>query len=153
VLPAFPPYPSGYLALPDRERNTFTVWDLTTMKAVHRFEATSGMEPPLAISLDGRWLAGRVGNTVRLCHAEGRVRTLELPGGRPQWLAFAGLDRLVILRENDPGPGRGIVVWDLKVQKQTASLPLPEGCDTKNLAVTPDGRVLVVPQGRQLLVQ
>jgi serine/threonine-protein kinase len=153
VPPAFPLYPTGYIALPDRERHTFTVWDLTTMKPVHRFEATSQMEQPLMLSLDGRWLAGRVGDGVRVCSADGRVRTLELPKGRTHWLWLAGQDRLVILRENDSAPGRAVVVWDLKALKQTASLPLPDGVDTKYATVTPDGRTLIVPQGQQLLVQ
>jgi hypothetical protein len=144
-------YPNGYVAVADKGGHTFDVWDLTTMKKAHTFEATSGMEEPLALSLDGRWLAGRVGDKVRLCDAEGKVRTLPIPDGHTEWLGFAGAYRLVIVRNRDPG--RGILVWDLKANKLVATFPWPDWVDPKTLAISPDGRFLVLPQRDSLLVQ
>jgi hypothetical protein len=109
------------------------------------------MEEPLALSLDGRWLAGRVGDKVRLCDAEGKVRTLPSPDGHTEWLGFAGAYRLVIVRNRDPG--RGILVWDMKANKLDASLPWPDNVEPRHLTISPDGKVLVMPQGNQLLVQ
>jgi serine/threonine-protein kinase len=148
----FPRYPSGYFAMADRtDRDTFHVWDLTTMTSNRRFHTVSGMERPMALSPDGRWLAGKVGNKVRICDAQtGQVATLPLPEGRTDWLDFAGPDRLVTLRVNDPG--RGLEVWDLKTQKTAFALPLPNGC-AGQAAVSPDGQMLALPGNGLLVLQ
>jgi hypothetical protein len=144
-------YPNGYIAASDREGHTFDLWDLTAMKKVHTFEATSGMEEPLALSLDGRWLAGRVGDKVRLCNAEGKVRTLPIPGAPTEWLGFAGTDRLVIVCRRYEE--RGIQVWDLKANKVAATFRWPGHADPKLVIVSPDGRTLAMPRSNELFVQ
>ncbi len=151
----FSAYPGGYLGMADRDdRDTLQVWDLTIMKVAHRFTALSGMEEPRALSTDGRWLAGRVGNRVRICNVDdvGKEHLGSItPSHRPEHLRFAGPDRLVTLRHDQPN--RGAEVWDLKTGKLLVSLPLPGGCDIQQAAVSLDGTLLVVPQNDQLLVQ
>src|SRR5262249_12539164 len=77
--------------------------------------------------------------------------TLPLPEGRADWLDFAGPDRLVTLRQNDPG--RGLEVWDLKTQKIAFALPLPGGCTAERATVSPDGEVLALPGNHLLVLQ
>jgi serine/threonine-protein kinase len=151
----FSAYPGGYIGMADRDdRDTLQVWDLTTMKVVHRFTALSGMEEPRALSTDGRWLAGRVGNRIRICHVDEAGKEVLgniTPSHRPERLRFAGPDRLVTLRHEPPN--RGVELWDLKTTKLVLSLPLPGGCDMEQAAVSPDGKLLVVPHREDLLMQ
>jgi len=126
------------------------VWDLTTMTVARRFPGVTGMARPYALSPDGNWLAGKVGAKVRICDETGRPTTLALPEGRADWFDFAGPDRLLTLRFNEPG--RGIEVWDLKSQKIAFSLPFPEGCNGSLAVVSPDGKYLAMPRSNQLVL-
>src|SRR5262249_45935512 len=127
----------------------------TTMKAAHRFSAISSMEGNKVLSRDGRRLAARVGNRVRICHVDDagkeRLEYIPLPDRRADALLFVGPDRLLTLRHE--GRGRGVEVFDLKTNKLVLALPLPGGCIGEFAVVSPDGQLLIVPQNEQLLVQ
>ena len=120
------------------------VFDLRTGKPSAEVAGEFRIQKPVALSPDGRYLAGAAhgvrGSTAAVIDLKGGKVVHEFPAGRfnVEWLGFAGPDRLLVTaRDRDTG----VTVYDLKTGNpgKTLSIGRPAG-----RVVSPGGAYLAV---------
>jgi WD40 repeat protein len=137
----FPTAPSDYV-LVGRNRAPNEVrelWSISRKKRVARLAGKVDIEGPLALSADGTYLAGRVPfkNAVLVLDLPaGKVLgQLDFPQHKPDYLDFAGSNRLVLGFSWE----KSIQIWDLTAQRQLATFAVPR-LEKDATCVSPGGR-------------
>lgn len=139
----FPSVPSEFV-LVGRNENQDEIrelWDLKEGKRVTRLAGKVEIEKPLALSGDGSMLAGRVPwkNAVVIFDLKKntKVGQLDFPKHAPDWLDFAGNDRLALGFFWD----NSLQVWDLAKGEQTSNATI-KSFSKESTCVSPGGKYL-----------
>ncbi|MFO0956229.1 MAG: hypothetical protein U0800_02050 [Isosphaeraceae bacterium] len=137
----FPTAPSPFVVVGrnNTDKESRELWDLTAKKAVARVRGRSDISKPFALSADGAYLAGIVlaRNAVMVIDlkANKELGRFEFPQHNPDYIDFAGNDRLVL----GFFFGNQIQVWNLKTGQQVANISLKR-FEKEAAAVSPGGK-------------
>lgn len=119
------------------------IWDVARREAVTGLPTSEPMHA-VAYSPDGKWIAGAVGNRIRLWDGDGNFLTEwdDGPAEPLTTLAFSPDSTLLAA-----GSNQGISVWVWRVADGEPVLLIPDAldlCTIESVAFLPDGRTLAV---------
>ncbi len=155
----YPRQPSPYVAMVESEEGRCRLADLRTGKDVGAVSAKFEFRGKVAVSADGRYLAGENsadrGKAVSVWSFQTGTRCAEIDHSSVPFvdhLVFAGPDQLLV-SQNDSEQYR-IAAWDVKQAKQAWAIAIrkPRNADKVGVEASPGGKYIAVLIDRVLHV-